>query len=243
MIVATIEARMGSSRLPGKVLADIVGRPALGHLVDRLRRARRVDEIVLATTTSPTDEPLVEFAKTWGVHCYRGSEDDVLDRVVRAVATVGAETVVEVTGDCPLLDPEVIDRAVGIHLEGGWDVVSNTWRLSYPQGVDAQVFAWASLDEVAKATDDPAHREHVSLYFYEHPERYRIYHMEAPAEFRAPELRFQLDYPEDLAFIRAVYEALHSANPAFSLKEIFDLLARRPELREINGHMQEKPLR
>jgi spore coat polysaccharide biosynthesis protein SpsF len=243
VIVATVEARMGSSRLPGKVLLPILGKPALAHLLERLGRARRVDRIVVATTTNPADDAIDALARSVGAGSYRGSEDDVLDRVRRAAATVDADTIVEVTGDCPLLCPEVIDRAVEIYRTNTFDVVTNTWRLSYPQGVDAQVFARALLEEAAGETRDPAHREHVSLYFYENPDRYSIHVFEAPPEVRAPELRFQLDYPEDLAFIRAVYGELYPANPAFGLSDIFALLARRPELRRINAHVREKPVR
>jgi spore coat polysaccharide biosynthesis protein SpsF len=242
-VVATIEARMASSRLPGKILAPILGEPALARLVERLRRVKRLEDIVIATTVSGADDPVEALAERCGVRCFRGSEEDVLGRVVQAAASAGAGVIVEVTGDCPLLAPEVIDRALDLYETGRYDIVSNTWRLSYPQGADAQVFDYELLRQVAKATTDPTHREHVSLYFYEHPERYRIHTFEAPPELRGPELRFQLDYPEDLAFITAVYEALYPLKPDFTLADVFDLLRRRPALKLINAHCQEKQVR
>lgn len=234
---------MGSSRLPGKVMKTILGKPALTHLIERLRRVKRIDEIVVATTVNPADDVAEDLARSLGVRCFRGSEEDVLDRVARAAASVAADVIVEITGDCPLLAPEVIERALDIYLTSDYDVVCNTWKPSYPQGVDAQVFAYRLLEEVSKKALDAPYREHVSLYFYEHPQEYKIHVFAAPPEFRAPELRFQLDYPEDLEFITAIYEELYPRNPEFSLQEIFDLLRRRPELRQINAHCVEKPLR
>jgi len=241
--VATVEARVSSSRLPGKVLMPLAGKPALAHLIERLLQARTVDEVVLATTVNPADNALEDLARRLGVGLYRGSEEDVLDRVLQAAGSVRADTIVEVTGDCPLLCPEVIDQAVNLYKSGAGDVVSNTWRPSYPQGVDAQVFSRRLLEEASRMTRDVAHREHVSLYFYENPDRYRIHVFEAPPEFRAPDLRFQLDYAEDLQFIRAVYAELYPSNPRFGLRDILDVLGRRPELKLINAHCVEKPLR
>jgi spore coat polysaccharide biosynthesis protein SpsF len=241
--VATVEARMSSSRLPGKVLMPVQGKPTLEHLIERLRCARTVDEIILATTVNPADAVLEKFAQRLGIRCYRGSEDDVLDRVLQAATTARADTIVEVTGDCPLLCPEVIDQAVELYTSGAGDVVSNTCTQTYPQGVDAQVFSRKLLKDASERTSDAAHREHVSLYFYENLRQYRIHVFEAPPEFRAPDLRFQLDYPEDLQFIRGVYADLYPMNPRFGLREILNLLARKPELKQINAHCVEKPVR
>lgn len=242
-VVASIEARMSSSRLPGKVLADIGGAPALGRLLSRLRRCRSLDGVVLATSQAPDDDPLAAWARREGLPCHRGSLDDVLDRVVAAHAGMGTDIVVEITGDCPLLDPEVVDLGVRTFLANreSADVVSNTAKPSWPMGVDVQVFALELLREVARTVADPAVREHVSLYFYEHPERHRIFHLQAPAREQAPDRRFQLDYPEDLAFIRAVYARLEPQfGPVFSTSEVLDLLRREPDLSLINAQCLEK---
>ncbi len=240
-VVASIEARMGSSRLPGKVLVELAGRPALSRLLDRLRGASLVDAIVLATTDSPLDDPLQAWAEAEGVACYRGSEHDVLQRVVRAQQMMQSEVVVEVTGDCPLLDPDIINLGIETFLAHECDVVCNVRIPSWPMGVDVQVFRLRDLEEVEQRIADPAVREHVSLYFYEHPERYRIIHMLAPGRWRAPDHRFQLDYPEDKAFIEAVYAQLEPRfGGRFGIEEIMSLLRREPKLVEINRHCEEK---
>ena len=242
--VASIEARMGSSRLPGKVLSDIEGQPALTRLVRRLRRAETLDGIVLATTTSPADDALAAWAAAEGVAVYRGSEEDVLHRVVEAQRSVGGELVVEVTGDCTLIDPEVIDWGVRSFHANRCDVVANVVTPSFPMGVDVQVFPLALLEEVERTVRDPAVREHVSLHFYENQDRYRIVHLLAPARWHAPALRFQLDYPEDQRFIREVYRRLEPRfGDAFGTLEILALLAAEPHLAEINRHCEEKAVR
>jgi spore coat polysaccharide biosynthesis protein SpsF len=243
-VVASIEARMGSSRLPGKSLADVLGRPALSRLLARLRRCARLDGIVLATSTAPQDDALAAWAETEGVPCYRGSEDDVLLRVVEAQRSQRADIVVEVTGDCTLLDPELVDLGIETFFGNACDVVANVREPSFPLGADVQVFRLADLEEVERTIRDPAVREHVSLYFYEHPERYRIVHLFAPARWRGPEVRLQLDYPEDLQFIRAVYERLLPRfGEAFGLEEIMALLREEPALRAINAHCEERATR
>ena len=243
-VVASIEARMSASRLPGKVLMDVAGAPALERLVRRLTRAECVDAIVLATTTNPADDALADWAEARHLPCYRGSEDDVLDRVVEAQRMMGSEIIVEICGDTPLLDPRVIDTAVTRFLKGDVDVVSNTAKLTWPQGIDAQVFRFDALEKIAQTQTDAAVREHVSLYFYEHPETYRIHHLAAPAEETAPEVRLQLDYAEDLDLIRAVYARLEPRfGDGFGVRDILDLLAAEPELAAINAHCREKAVR
>jgi spore coat polysaccharide biosynthesis protein SpsF len=240
-VVASIEARMGSSRLPGKVMMDVAGKPAIERLVERLAAARLVDDMVLATSTAPADDALEAWATKYGLACHRGSEDDVLGRVVAAQQAMGGETVVEITGDCTLLCPEVIDLGIETFLAGECDVVSNTWKSGFPLGADVQVFPLGLLEEVAETVHDAAVREHVSLHFYEHPERYRIVHLEPPQRWRRPELRLQLDYPEDHAFISAVYTAVEpQLGPTFGLDAILDLLDARPEIASLNAHCEEK---
>jgi spore coat polysaccharide biosynthesis protein SpsF len=240
-IIASIEARMGSSRLPGKVLADVCGLPSLSRLVRRLRRCQSLDGIVLATSVARADDALEQWAKSESLPIWRGSEDDVLKRVVEAQSSQGSDIVVEVTGDCTLVDPEVVDLGVVSFRENDCDIVTNARKPSYPLGADVQVYRLTDLAGVERTIDDPAVREHVSLYFYEHPERYRVIHMLAPSRWRAPELRLQLDYPEDLQFIREVYARLEPTyGDAFGLEEIMALLRSEPALARINAHCQEK---
>lgn len=243
-IVASIEARFASTRLPGKVLSDINGQPALTRLTNRLRRCKRLDKIVLATTTNPLDDRLEDWAKKEGIPCYRGSESDVLQRVVEAQIDMSSEIVVEICGDTPLIDPEVVDRAIEVFLNNDCDIVSTVWKQSYPQGIDVEVFRLSDLEEIAAKVCDSAVREHVSLYFYEHPERYRVMNLDAPTELRAPNQRLQLDYPEDQDLIRKVYRRLEPIHgDGFGIGYILELLRREPQLVQINAHRREKPVR
>ncbi|OGV51852.1 MAG: hypothetical protein A2X49_03530 [Lentisphaerae bacterium GWF2_52_8] len=239
-IIASIEARMASSRLPGKVLIDINGKALIGRIVQRLKRCPSLDGIVLATTTNPNDDPIASWAAANDVTCFRGNEDDVLLRVVEAQRMMDSEIAVEICGDTPLLDPEVLEFGIQTFLNNDCDLVSNTWKLSYPMGVDVQVFPLRLLEEVAATIKEPEVREHVSLYFYQHPERYRILHLLAPQRWHAPGFRFQVDYQEDLAFVREVYRRLAPEHgDDFGLEEIMRLLREEPSLGELNRNCEE----
>lgn len=240
-VVASIEARMQSQRLPGKVLADVAGLPALTRLLHRLRQCQRLNDIVLATTDLAADDVLETWAQRAGVAVYRGSEADVLQRVVEAHRMMHSDIIVEVTGDSILLDPEVLDSGIALFLNNDCDIVSNTARPSYPMGVDVQVYRLDALADIERTQYEPAVREHVTLYFYRHPERYRIVHLEAPGKLRAPHLRFQLDYPEDLAFINAVWrELMPMMGEAFRTADVLRLLKLRPSIAALNAHCVEK---
>lgn len=243
-IVASIEARMSSSRLPGKVLLDINGEPSLTRQIRRLRQSKKVNDIVVATSTNPADDPIVSWAATENIACYRGSEDDVLLRVVEAQRFLNSDIVVEICGDTPLIDPLIIDQAISLFEEDDCDIVSNTYRLSYPQGIDAQVFRLADLEEIERSIHDPAVREHVSLYFYEHPERYRLKDLIAPPELTHPEQRLQLDYEDDLSLIREIYRHLepeHGDN--FGVAETIAFLEEHPDLAGLNKLCEEAQVR
>lgn len=236
---------MGSSRLPGKVLMDICGKPSLSRLVDRLKACTKIDDIVIATSTQEQDKAIADWAADNGVSFYRGSEDDVLDRVVQAHTSMQSDIIVEITGDCPLLDPEVIDLGVETYLNNDVDVVNNVWQTSYPQGVEVQVFAYDALAHVANTITDPAVREHVSLYFYENPETYKIFHMMAPGHLVRPDLRLQLDYPEDLELIRELYTRLLKdfEATAFRTRDVLKILDQEKALQDINANCVERSAR
>lgn len=232
---ASIEARMGSTRLPGKMFADIHGKPAIERVVERAHACLYVDEVVLATTTEPADDVLVDWAAETGVAFFRGSEEDVLGRVVAAHEFHGSDLVVEITGDCTLLDPGVVDMGIATWTHNECDVVSNTARTSFPMGIDVQVYPLPLLQAVAANIYDVAVREHVSLYFYQNEEKYRVIHLQAPPVWHDPQLRFQLDYPEDLAFQREVYSRLEPMlGPVFGVGDIFALLRSHPEIAGLN---------
>ena len=243
-IIASIEARRGSSRFPGKVLADVCGQPALTRLVRRLRLAKRLDDIVLATSVAPADDALEAWARREGVTCHRGSEEDVLNRVVGAHRVMKSEIVVEITGDCTLLDPGLIDMGIQTFLENDADVVCNVRKETFPHGMDIQVFRLKDLAEVEATVKDPAVREHVSLYFYEHPERYRVLHRFAPPRWQHPTVRMMLDYPADLKFIVELYRRLEPQyGDGFGLEEMLAILRREPGLIDINVDCKVKPVR
>lgn len=242
-VVAIVEARLCSERLPGKVLLPIQGKPALECLLERLKRVKNIDEIVLATTKNPADSTLASLGRRLNIESYRGSEEDVMGRVLEAAQEAEADAIVEITGDCVLLSPKVLEDAIEEFKQGEVDILTNTRNGSYPQGVDVQIYSVPHLAEAYEKTQDAAHREHVSLYFYENADQYRIKDLEAPEGFRAPDYRFQLDYLEDYEFIRAVYGKLYPTNHHFDLPEIFELLNEKPGLVEINRHMEEKAVR
>ena len=241
--IAIIEARMTSTRLPGKVLRPILGKPMLELLVERIRRARRVDGIVIATTTNSTDEPIEQLARRLEIGCFRGSEDDVLERVLRAAHQVQADVIVEITGDCPLIDPDIIDELVAVFQGRRFDYVSNNRQRTYPLGLDTQVFSTRVLEEVARLTRDPVDHEHVSLYIYKHPERFSLHNVPGALPEKYRDIRLTVDTAEDFALISQIYETLYPANPAFTLGDVLALFDRSPELTEVNRGIQQKRVR
>jgi len=239
-IVATIEGRMTSSRLHGKILMPLAGKPALERLIERLKRSKYLDEIVVATTINDSDDPVVKLAKRLGVKYFRGSEDDVLGRVFKAAKSVNGDIIVEVTGDCPLVDWRLIDRGIKEFFERKVDYASNVIRLSYPIGFDVQVFPVAVLAEVNKLTDDPVERTHVSYYIYNHPEKYKLYNWQADKECFWPELRVTLDEQADYEFLNAIFEELLPKNEDFSVYDVINLLKNNTKLLNINKHVKRK---
>jgi len=243
-VVASIEARMGSSRLRGKVLADVGGEPSLSVMLRRLRRSTQLDDIVLATSTAGEDDVLEQWAESQQLPVYRGSEDDVLERVVEAHRMMRSDIIVEMTGDCTFADPELVDMMVATFNENACDVVTNAAKPSWPNGMDVQVFRFSDLADVAASVSDPAVREHVSLYFYEHRDHYRVIDILPPRRWWGPEVRIVLDYAEDLEFLNEIYRRLAPVHgDAFGIEEIMSLLRRQPQLLEINQHCEQKAVR
>ncbi len=240
---AIIQARMGSSRFPGKTLAPLLGEPLLARLIERLRHVAAIDEIIVATTDDPADEAIEDLARTLGIGCYRGSVDDVLLRVLEAGRAYDVDLMVEICGDCPLIDPQTTRDVIALYHSGDYDHASNILCEGYPRGLDTQVYPTRVLEDVARRTDDPVDHEHVSLFIYEHPEIYRLARMETPAHLRAKQLRLTVDTPSDLAMVEAIYAALYPGNPAFGIDEVAAFLDSHPEVREINAHIQQKPVR
>jgi len=240
---AIIEARSSSTRLPGKILLPILGEPLLARLIERLRRAETLDTIIIATTTNPADDRVGKFAEQAGVGCFRGSGEDVLGRVLGAAKAFSIDVIVEVTGDCPLLDPAEVDKVVRAYGSGPWDYASNVLRRTYPRGLDTQVFSTELLERVAGLTRDPVDREHVSLYIYEHPGMFSLTNVESDLPEKWHDLRLTVDTREDLELVTAIYEALYPGKPDFDLGDVIGLLERRGDLLEINQHIAQKQVR
>jgi spore coat polysaccharide biosynthesis protein SpsF len=231
VVLAIIQARMSSTRLPGKVLRPILGEPMLGRQIERLRRATRLTRLVVATSTGADDDVIEDYCNATGTDCFRGDLDNVLSRFLGAISAFGpAQTFVRLTADCPLADPELIDRVVASHVETGADYSYVHQRWSFPKGLDVEVCQTEVLQGIANEAS-AYDREHVTAFIYARPERFRL-----NAINRDPPLRYRwtVDTPEDFAFVTAVYQALYPANPTFTSEDILDWQARHPDRVLIN---------
>ena len=245
MTVATIiQARMGSTRLPGKTLMDIAGEPLLAHMVARSDAMQRSDVTVVATSTDAGDDAIAALGSARGWNVFRGSEADVLDRYVQAARDVGADHVIRVTADTPLVDPEEGDRVIEHHLRSGADYTHNItiWGGETPLGCGVEAFTMGTLETSWRDGNEPHHREHVDEYVGEHPELFRIEKVVASEAVRRPDLRLTIATPEDLQLIREIYERLYQPGGIVSLRDTIKLLDTHPELLELNRHIQQKTI-
>ncbi len=238
-VVAVIQARMGSTRLPGKVLLDLSGRTMLARVARRAGRATLVDGVVIATSVAPGDDPIVDECRRLGVACFRGSEQDVLRRYHDAAAHHRADVVVRITSDCPLIDPEVTDRVIRAFFEHEPDYASNILRRTYPRGLDTEVMTRATLARAFQEATEPYQRTHVTPYIYQHPESFRLLGVTGSRDESAH--RWTVDSPDDLELIRAVYERMGD-DDAFSWLDVRRLVDREPWLADLNRHVRHKEL-
>ena len=239
-VVATVEARMTSSRLPGKVLMLASGKPMLEHLVERLRATPSIDEIVIATTVNEADQAIVDFALNIGVSYYRGSEDDVMQRVIEAAKHVKADVIVEITGDCPIIDPDIVEQTIRTYMENNADYVSNVVVRSYPDGMDVQVIKLEALIKSSTMTDEVLDREHVSLHIRNHPEIFSQINLVAPPSLHWPELGLTLDEEDDYQLLNKIIKSLSNDNPIFGCSDVISLLKQNEGLLELNQHVVRK---
>ncbi len=234
-IAAIIQARVGSSRLPGKVLRPIAGRPMLERLIERVRRARSIDEIIVATSTDAGDDAVAQVAAQCGTLFYRGDLTDVLDRYRSAAAAYEVDEIVRITADCPLIDPAVVDTIVEQHVRDRNDYTSNTIERSYPDGLDTEVVRREALEIAWREADDRYEREHVTPFFHRQAQRFRRGSVVSGRDLAS--LRWTVDAPEDLAFVDEIFSDLYPQNPEFGMDDILRFLALRPELCDLNGHL------
>ncbi len=239
-IVATIEARMTSSRLPGKVLLKSAGIPMLGHLIRRLRAVPSLDDIVLATTVNSTDNELESFAKKMGLNYYRGSENDVMNRVIDAAQSVNADVVVEITGDCPIIDPQIVEQTIRMFNANAVDYVSNGHIRTYPDGMDTQVFKLDALKRSSLMTVDELDHEHVTLHIRNNPKLFSRLYLVSPPETHWPELGLTLDELKDYELLSKIIEYFEPINPLFGCRDVVNLLKERPEWVAINQSVARK---
>lgn len=240
-VVAVVQARMGSSRLPGKVLKRVAGAPMLQRMLERLRASSSLDEVVVATTTVPDDEPIRELCARLDVRCVSGHPTDLLDRHLAAAREANADVVAKIPSDCPLIDPRVVDRVVRVFRADPfrYDYLSNLHPATYPDGNDVELMPMAALELAGREARRPHEREHTTPYLWDRPERFRIGNVvwETGLDLSMSH-RFTVDYPEDHAFVAAIYEALWDpAQPPFSLQAILTFLESHPDVMNINRHL------
>jgi spore coat polysaccharide biosynthesis protein SpsF len=233
VIVGVLQARMSSSRLPGKSLAPLAGQPMILRIVERIRRSQELDDLIIATSTDPSDDPLVHVLEGAGVTVRRGSLTDVLSRFTAVAEEFRPDVIVRLTGDNPFVDPEVIDLIVREHVASGADYTSNSLTRSFPRGLDAEAVDPAALLSLLRRELQDDEHEHVTIGVYRRPDEFRI--AQVTQEPDRSELRWTVDYPEDFAFAEAVYDRLYDQNPAFGQADIVALLDREPTLRRTDA--------
>ncbi len=239
--VAIIQARMGSTRLPGKVLQDLAGEPVLARCVARTLRAETLDEVVIATTVQSADEAIVQLCEERGWPWFRGSEDDVLDRYYQAAVAHRADAVVRITSDCPLIEPEIVDVVVREFQarQPGVDYVANTLPpRTFPRGLDVEVMSLKALERAWQEDQNPAWREHVTPYIYRNLQKFNLQTLSNDVDYSA--MRWTVDTPEDLAFVRRIYDYFGRDN--FNWREVLKLLEQHSEWLEINQAVQQKTI-
>jgi spore coat polysaccharide biosynthesis protein SpsF len=238
-VAAIVQARMGSKRLPGKVLMDMGGETVLARVLRRSSRATLLDQIHVATSISAADDEILAECNRLNVKCFRGSEADVLDRYYQAAISCGAHSVVRITSDCPLIDPELVDQTIRAFQVQGADYASNGMQPTYPQGLDVEVFTAAALNLAWQNARQRYEREHVTPYLYEHPELFRIASVVGTHDYSR--YRWTLDTSEDMELLRAIYARFDGAE-SFTWREVIALMEREPQLAELNCHVIQKSL-
>ncbi|MEK4711619.1 glycosyltransferase family protein [Sporosarcina sp. FSL K6-5500] len=241
-IIAIIQARMDSTRLPGKVLKTVMNKTLLEYQLERVKRSLLIDEIVVATTVKESDNPIVVLCEQLGVHVYRGSENDVLSRYYGAAVECRADIIVRLTSDCPLIDPAVIDEVIQIYLEkqGTIDYASNALERTFPRGLDTEVFSFEALQKAHEHASLEKDREHVTAFFYTNPEQFQYVNLRLANDLSS--YRWTVDTEEDFELVKKILKALYPSNPQFTMQGVLNLLEEKPTWSQINAHIEQKKL-
>ncbi|MFJ8234649.1 cytidylyltransferase domain-containing protein [Ureibacillus sp. NPDC094379] len=241
-VAAIIQARMGSTRLPGKILKNINGKTLLEYQLERVKRTKNIDQIIVATTIKENEQPIIELCEKIGIDYYRGSEDDVLSRYYETAKHYHVDVIVRLTSDCPLIDPKVIDKVVHcyLHNHSTFNYVSNTLERTYPRGLDTEVFSFEALTKAYHEAVLPRDREHVTAYFYSNPSLFKLLNVRNDQNFER--YRWTVDTEEDFKLIKLIIRELYKFNELFSLEDVIKLLKIHPEWNEINAHIEQKKL-
>ena len=232
-IIAIIQARMGSTRLPGKMMLDLYGKPVIERVFERIKPSHFINEIWLATTINPEDDVLVDWAQKNKIKFFRGSSDDVLDRFYQAAAPIQADAIVRITGDCPLHDFQVIDKVIAEYVQGGHDYVSNSHPPTYPDGLDLEVFSFQALKKAWSEAELKSEREHVTPYIWKHPDIFKIKNVVNAVDLS--DQRWTLDTKEDWEFLKIIFQEIEIRKEYGHLSEVVAILQEHPEWLKINS--------
>ena len=236
MILAILQARVSSTRLHGKVLKPILGKPMLARQIERIKCSKLIDKLIVATSTDLSDNFIDELCSKEEVACFRGSLDDVLDRFFNTAKPYKPDHIVRLTGDCPLADPVIIDEVISYHLYGGYDYSANTLEPTFPDGMDTEVFKYICLEQAWKEAVLPSQREHVTPFIYQQPDRFKIGNFKNTVD--QSWLRWTVDEPADFELISMIYNSLYTKNPKFTTNDIMAFLDSHPDLKTMNTHHQ-----
>jgi len=243
--VAIIEARMSSSRLPGKTMKKILEKPMLELMIERVLKSKKINEVIIATSVNPENDPIEKLGNKLEVRCYRGSENDVLDRVLKAAHSCEADVIIELWGDCPLIDPSILSNLVEFYENNEYDCVGTmlpNFEKKYPLGLSALIFSTKILEQVNELAHDVLDRENVSNYIYEHPEKYKIAPLPCPRNLDYPNLRLVVDQISDFELVRIVFENLYPIDKCFSAVNVIEFLNSNPKIRDLNKYVKQRTL-
>lgn len=232
MILGILQARISSTRLPGKVLKPILGKPMLFRQIERIHRSKNIDKILVATSIEKSDDIIEDFCHSNNIEYFRGNLNDVLDRYYQAAKLYHTKHVVRLTGDCPLIDPEIIDNVITYHIKQNNDYTSNTLKPTFPDGLDVEIMRFNALEQAWTQSKLPSHREHVTRFLYTQPELFKLGNVQNVTDLS--HLRWTVDDQTDFDLINEIYQSLYEKNPTFNFEDILTFLETHPKLKTLN---------